>query len=336
MSAVRWRLREVRPQVWWAVDEDNGTAYGVDDAVASRLWAREDLLTQPLALAVRAAAGPANSLSPGSPDGSFADLRFVGLTVRYRSDDPAIVSRVAGDFAGAHARLRNSPDVIVELSGGVNFDRLHRSVDGPRAGVTIRTASEGRSELGSSDLPIVPPLQHAHFTARYCALHAALLATRSGNMVVCGTRRSGKTTTATVCGRLGMATVLTDELVLVDLSGDACGVALPIRERTGADRIAYPLERTDEGARLVPIDHLIVLGPQVDEPCNQRITQISQALRLVAPHLRPLGGPLGTATDNLLAILRRSDVWLWQLRPWPHLPDDIAAAASELIGVRVS
>lgn len=335
MSAVRWRLREVRPQVWWAVDEDNGTAYGLDDAVACRLWAREDLLTQPLTFAVRAA-GPASSFSPGSSDDNFADLRFVGLTVRYRSDDPAIVGRVAGDFAGAHARLRNSPDVIVELSGGVNLDRLHRSVDGHRAGVTIRTVGEGISGPGSGDLPMVPPLQHAHFTARYCAMHAALLATRSANMIVCGARRSGKTTTATVCGRLGMATVLTDELVLVDLSGDACGVALPIRERTGSDRIAYPLERTDEGARLVQVDHLIVLGSRADKPSSQRITQVSQALRLVAPHLRPLGGPLGTATDNLLAILRRSDVWLWQLRPWPHLPNDIAAAASELIGVQAS
>ncbi|MGH4013654.1 MAG: hypothetical protein ACRDSL_06915 [Pseudonocardiaceae bacterium] len=167
MTSVRWRLREVRPQVWWAVDEDNGTAYGLDDAVASRLWAREDLLTQPLALAVRAAR-PADSSPSGSPHGTFADLRFVGLTVRYRSDDPAFVGRVAGDFAGAHARLRTSPDVIVELSGGVNLDRLHRSVDGHRAGVTIRAASEGTSGPGSSDLPIVPPLQHAHFTARYC------------------------------------------------------------------------------------------------------------------------------------------------------------------------
>lgn len=335
MTAVRWRLREVRPHVWWAVDEDNGTAYGLDDALASRLWAREDLLTQPLTLAIRAAAESANSSSPGSPDCNFADLRFVGMTVRYRSNDPALVGRVADDFAGAHARLRNSPDVIVELSGGVNLDRLHRSVDGHRTGVRIRTASESMSGPGSSELPIVPPLQHAHFTARYCALHAALLATRSGNMMVCGARKSGKTTTATVCGRLGMATVLTDELVLVDLSGDACGVALPIRERTGADRISYPLKRTDEGARLVPVDHLIVLGPRADEPCSRRITQVSQALRLVAPHLRPLGGPLGTATDNLLSILRRCDVWLWQLRPWPHLPDDIAIAASKLIGVRV-
>lgn len=237
MTAVRWRLREVRPQVWWAVDEDNGTAYGLDDAVASRLWAREDLLTQPLALAVRAAARSANSSSPRSPDGIFADLRFVGLTVRYRSDDPALVDRVAGDFAGAHAQLRNSPDVIVLLSGGVNLDRLHRSVDGQRVGVTIRVTSEDSSGPGSSDLPVVPPLQHAHFTARYCALHAALLATRSGNMIVCGARKSGKTTAATVCGRLGMATVLTDELVLVDLSGGRLrgGAANPRADRDRPD-----------------------------------------------------------------------------------------------------
>jgi hypothetical protein len=336
MIPVRWRLREIRPNAWWAVDEDNGTAYGLDDAVASRLWANDDLLTLPLSLAVRTINEQANSsLLVDSPDGSFADLRFVGLTVRYRSNNPALVDQVAHDFAGAHARLRNSPDVIVELSDGVNVDRLHRSVD-HRFGVKLRAVGEDAANQGSSEMPIVPPLQHAHFTARYCALHAALLATHDVNVIVCGVRKSGKTTTATVCTRLGIASVLTDELVLVHSSGDSCGVAMPIRERTGSDRISYPLDRTNEGARLVPIDHLVVLEPGAKEPGVCPITDVSQALQLVAPHLRPLSGPLGAATDNLLAILRRSQVWLWRLRPWPDLPNDIAVAASELLGVHAS
>jgi hypothetical protein len=335
MTPVRWRLREVRPNAWWAVDEDNGTAYGLDGTVASRLWAKDDLLTLPLSLAIRTINDQVNSSLPGgSPDGSFADLRFVGLTVRYRSNDRALVDQVAHNFAGAHARLRNSPDVIVELSDGVNTDRLHRSVD-HRLGVNLRAVGQDAANQGSNELPIVPPLQHSHFTARYCALHAALLTTRDANVIVCGARKSGKTTTATVCTRLGIASVLTDELVLVHSSGDSCGIAMPIRERTRSDRISYPLNRTDEGARLVPIDHLVVLEPGVTDPGVRPITDVSQALQLVAPHLRPLSGPLGAATDNLLAILRRSQVWLWRLRPWPDLPNDIAAAASELLGVQV-
>lgn len=333
MTAPRWRLREVHPNAWWAVDEEAGTAYHVDDAIARRLWAREELLARPLPAAIRDVMGPDSAPPDG---GEFVDLRFVAVTVRYRSPDATIVSRIAHDFAGARVRLRSSPDIIVELSSGVDPDRLHRSAPDGRPGVVMRPASANKGSPVSGDFPVVPPLEHTYFVARYTAVHAALMATRMGNVVVCGARRSGKTTTATLCGRLGLAEVLTDEMVLLDNTGHAFGLAMPIRERTADGRLSSPLQPTDVGVRLVPVDHVVVLEPTPHPPRIRIVTDLSEALPLIAPHLRPLGGPLGLATDNLLTALRRADVRLWQVRAWPDLHDDIVAAATDLLGDPVS
>lgn len=321
MTTLRWRLQEIRPTLWWAVDERNGTAYALDDPVAVRLWASEHLLREPLSKAVRAASQEASL--------SFVDLRFLGLTVRYRSRLPRLVERVRADFAGAHPRLRSSPDVVVELGPEADIDRLHRSASVQRPGVYMRAVGEDSSAPGSNELPVLPPLQHPHFS-HCCALHAALLETANGNMLVCGQRRSGKTTTAAIGVRLGLASVLTDELVLVDPMGRACGVPLPMRERTGIGRTSYPLSRNDEGVRPVEVHHVVTITPAADAPRIQRVDDAAHALSLLAPHLRPLAGPLGTATGNLLTLMRHSEVWDWGLRPWPALTDDIAAALTDL------
>ncbi|MGH3328108.1 MAG: hypothetical protein ACRDPT_10005 [Streptomycetales bacterium] len=321
----RWRLTEVRPGQWWAVDRVSGTALRLSDDAALRLWAAEDLLAVPLPAAL--------ALARARPHGGhFVDLRFTGLTVRYRSSRPELVTQVAGDFAGAHATLRCSPDVVVELEPGANLDRIHRSVTNERTGVRVRDVGASESEPAAADLPALPPLQHRHFSGHYTGIHAALLLTGDGAIVVCGARRAGKTTTAVTCARAGLAAVLTDELVLVHYSGAACGVALPIRERTGPDRVSYPLERPPDGARMVDVRHLVVLGGAPDgESRVARVNDTERALQLVAPHLRPLGGDLGIATENLLALLRGAEVWHWEMRAWPDLPGDVEAAASELI-----
>lgn len=329
MNAVLWRLRELRPREWWAVDECNGTAYLLDDDVATHLWLRHDLLAEALPHALRAAASAA-------PRQRFVDLRFVGVTVRYFSGDSRLVDQVESAFAGARSNLRNSPDILVELTPDVDVHRLHRSIQGDRTGVFMRPSYEDPWQPGLGTVPVVPPLQLPPFAGRFCSLHAALLAMPQGNVVVCGRRRSGKTTTATLLRRLGMATVLSDELVLVDPAGDACGVALPIRERSATGRVSYPLEPTEEGARLLAVDRVVVLTPADGEEGTRRIMDLSEALPLVAPHLRPLVGALGIATGNILEMLRRAEVWKWRLRPWPDLQTDIVAATHELTGLGVS
>lgn len=325
-ATPRWRLRELRPGEWWAVDSASGTASALNDAVATRLWALEHLLSEPFAHALREAR------TSGSI-GTFVDLRFAGRTVRYRSQKAALVERVATDFAGAHARLRCTPDAVVHLSPGVNLDRIHRSIEGQRVGVRVGPAGGAVDVVGSTALPIVPLLQDPHYDTRYTAMHAALLATASGGVLVCGQRRAGKTTAALMFSRLALGDVLTDELVLLDASARACGVSLPVRERTGADRISYPLARTDVGAPLVGVDHLVVLGAASADgvAVSRRVHDIVEGLHLAAPHLRPLGGPLGTATDNLLGLLGDARVWHWQCRPWPALSDDLRKAALALL-----
>lgn len=322
----RWRLRELRPGQWWAVESVSGTASALDDTVATTLWSAEHLLAEPFQVALRAA-------RTRGPGGHFVDLRFAGRTVRYRSQQADLVDRVAADFAGAHARLRCTPDVVVQLNPGVDLDRIHRSVDGERVGVRLRLAGEVTEVAGSAVLPIVPLLQDVYFAASYTALHAALLATASGGVVVCGQRRAGKTTAAMMCDRLALGEVLTDELVLLHSFGQACGVTLPVRERTGSDRTSYPLARTDDGARLIEVTHLVVLGTVPDDtaPVIRRVHDTVEALQLAAPHLRPLGGTLGTATDNLLSVLGHAQVWHWQCRRWPALTDDLRAAALDLL-----
>lgn len=325
MTRAAWRLREVRPSQWWAVDDVAGTAYALGDAAASSLWGRHDLLTVALDHAVRL-------LAARPVEHHFVDLRFLDLTARYTSDDPAIVDAVAAAFAGARPRLRSSPGVVVELTGDVDVDRLHRSIDGERAGVRLRRVDDGHEAKASAALPVVPPVQLPPFAGRFCALHAALLSRPDGNVVVCGSRRAGKTTAALLAHRLGLATVLTDELVLVDATGAASGVALPVRERTEDDRVSHSLDPTDRGAELVRVDHVVVLTPTERDGAARRLDDISAALRAVAPHLRPLDGPLGCATGALLELLGRADVWQWHVRPWPQLPHDITAGWRHLFG----
>lgn len=199
-----------------------------------------------------------------------------------------------------------------------------------RTGVTVRAAHHARAQQGSSVLPVLPPMQVEPFANRFVALHAALLATSRGVIAVCGRQRAGKTSTATIARRRGIAILLTDELVLLDRSGAAWGVALPVRERSGTDRVSYPLEPTEDGAHLVAVDHVVVLDQTDCEPCCTRIKETSEAVRLLAPHLRALDGSLGRATSSMLALIRRADVWQWRVRPWPELPDDITAALTDL------
>lgn len=328
MTLGLWRLREVRPEQWWAVDEVNGTAYAVESDLAERLWVADHLLTEPLDVAIRRLSHLSLAIVRAEP---FVDLRFLGLTTRYRSQRQSLIDRIRAEFAGAHAVLRQSPDVVVELEPEADVNLLHRSAAGGRTGVSVRPAVGADPVEASGEFPVLPPLDHPHFRS-YTGLHAALLETAAGNIVVCGRRRSGKTTTAVISSRHGVARILTDELVLLDALGFACGVALPIRERSESGRASRALPRTADGAGLVEVSHVVVLGSADGEARAQRVPDVSSALQLLAPHVRPLAGPLGVATDNLLTLLRRSQMWHWGLRPWPAMADDIVLALNVTVG----
>ena len=322
MTLRRWSLQEVKRTEWWAVDEPTGTAYHLDDDVATSLWERHELVSMPLQAALVTARSTSGAPCP------FVDLRFVGTTVRYRSEDDGLVERVSSDFAGAKTRLRRSPDVLVDLKPGADVERLHRAVSGDRRGVTISVPDMGQVLAAATEVPVLPPLQLPRFTGRFCALHGALLAMAGGYVAVCGRQRAGKTTTAVLARRDGLAEIVADELVLVDLFGHAAGVALPLRQRTSQGRVTIPLDPTEDGAPLTPLAALVVLAE--GDQGVRLATSTEEAIRLVAPHLRHLGGDLGTTTRSALSVVRRTPVWEWCLRPWPDLADDIAAALRSL------
>ncbi len=318
----RWRIREIRPHEWWATDESSGTAFEVEASAGERLWRSHDLLGSPLPAAIRAGRKEAVT--------HFVDLCFAGTTVRYMSPEPAVVDAVASSFAGARATLRSSPDLLVDIAPHADVERLHRAVDDFRHGVRLRIPWQPDWAPGAGELPVLPPVQLGTLAERFCGLHAALLALPNGNVVVCGARRSGKTTTVIAARQLGIASVLADELVLLDRAGAACGVPLPVRERTGRERSSRSLSPTRHGAELVAVRRIVVIKTALDRTSQHCVPDVAEAIRAVAPHLRSLGGELGATTGNVLEALRRTPVWRWCLRPWPALLDDVTAALRDL------
>jgi hypothetical protein len=275
------------------------------------------------------AAGTAGQAAP------WVDLRFAGTTVRYTSPRPEPIRWIAEEHAGAVPQRRGSPDLVVEVGPGADLEKLHRSVPDSRADVWVTDARSGRRSPGSADLPVLPPLQADAFAGRHCALHAALIEGPWGAVVVCGERRAGKSTTALTAQRLGLGSVLTDELVVLDRTGDAWGVPLPIRERTASGRPSRPLSPTAVGATPVRVAHVVVLTPREKGHGEGSVVPMStggDALRLVSPHIRPLDTTLGEATCMVLELLRRAETSAWSVRPWPDLAIDLEAGLRSLMG----
>lgn len=322
MSALRWSVIEMSSGGWWAIDVASGTAYSLRTELAERLWSAHELQTLPLTTAM--AADAAGSREAQSDDRSFVDLSFLGVTARYLCEEPATRAAIADAYAGAVPQLRRSPDVLVRVHHDANVERLHRSVVGPRDGAQFRTAGDDGWQPGSSDLPVIPPLQAANFLERYCALHAALLGTTGGGVIVCGAQQAGKTLGALVAERIGFGTVLADEMVLLDVSGNAWGVPLPIRERTTQGRGARAVRSTQaaDGPAL-PVTNVVVLDTTSADPTYAPIVDNAERIRLVTPHMRVLDGTLGRATRTVLTLLSRARVWSWHLRPWPGLAEDL-------------
>jgi hypothetical protein len=326
MSSVRWRIFEVEKLHWWVVDIPTGVAYAVPSDVGERLWRLHCLMGVALPAAIERAR---SNLRPSR----FVDLHFNGTTMRYLCETEELEQRFSLQFDGLLSTLRSSPDVLVRISDGVDFDRLHRAVGTKREFVQIRDIAEEEWMSGSSDVPIIPAMQCKQMEARYTALHAALIRTASGGLMFCGAQRSGKTSAATIVERSELGSILTDETVLIDQSGLAYGLPLAIQERTETGRRARPLLRSSGSAKLnaLEVRTIVVLSASNTKASYHTSSSVAESLKLLSPHLRPLDGPLGNATTKLMLLLRDAKVHLWRVRPWPELRDDLHSGIRSLL-----
>ncbi len=265
---------------------------------------------------------------------------------RYSCDVGETAARIATEYVACIPSLRSTPDIYVHLDADADIDRLHRAVPGPRRGVRIRRAGEQAWIPAQADLPALPPFQHTPLAARCAALHAALVLTQRGALLVSGSRKSGKTTAALVAGEAGLGTACTDELVLLARGGVVHGVPLPMRVRSADQRQVRPLERTLPLERQpVRATDLLLLDPAPDpQPAATRspawigspgrVAQIDDqelALRLLTDHLRPLAQTLGTTALMALELLAGVTVWRLGCRPWPDLREDLLAGLTEIV-----
>lgn len=322
--AVRWIVRETSPQCWWAMDQHNGLTLKLEQSEGERLWRMPSHMHALPLHAARAAAD--------GNDGSFVDLQFLGLTMRYWCSEPW-AAELARQYASLVPPLRRSADVEVRLGEKADFGRLHRSAEGDvRADIMVRAAGAIDWSAGDASLPIIPAMHAEAFTGRFCALHGALVAGASGGVVICGNQKAGKTTAALTAQQTGFGKVLSDETTLIDRDVTAHGVPLPIRERSPEGRVARALPAASpiERCRGMTITDIVVLHV-AEGPAQRRLLEDeTEALRLLVPHLRVLNTTLGEAADRLLALIATCNIWRWQVNPWPLLTDDLAAGMEAL------
>lgn len=324
--SVKWGVREIGPQMWWAVDQGSGAALKLREDEALPLWqAPNEARLRELA-AVRRQATPNDAL--------FVDLEFMGLRMRYWCRRAELAQEIVSQYASLVPRWRRSPDIEAELADNIDFDRLHRSSPGPRQGVRVRNLGETAWQEGSAELPVLPLLQARSFAGRYCGLHGALLATAEGGVIVCGSKKAGKTSTALIAKRLGLGVILADETTLIDRDGTAHGIPLPIRERSLEGRIVRALAPTDLRQRSIGmnVSHIVILQHAEEAAQWQRVDDDAEALRLLVPHLRVLNTSLGEATDRLLGLVECGRLWRWRVSAWPLLEDDLAYGLQEILG----
>ncbi len=316
MGKWLWTIIEVEPNDWWIVDAVSGTAFSATPAQGERLWKSHELRELSIMSAL-------NNSSPVK-DSTFVDLSFMGSHTRYLCESNDIADSIRSLYSGMISKLRRSPDVLVRVSAKADLDRLHRSLDSERVGVELFEISEGNWVAGTSLLPIIPPMQITAFRGRFCGLHAGLIRAHSGEgVIVAGAQNTGKTSTTLLAARHGLGTVLADELVLLDETGEAFGVPLPLRERKSDGRIATPLIKPDNDSGRAFVSIVIILQSTQGPAEWKTIKGVEKRLRFTSPHVRPLDDPLGRATRCVLGMLRNADFWVWKIRPWPDLPNDL-------------
>lgn len=320
-----WKLHELPNDEWWIIDRRTGAAHRVGSATGATLWRQHDLLDVPIGRAIAEARARAAEAT-----GHFIDLRVMEITTRYISADPGQIAELQSLHGAAQPRLRATPDALVRLSPGANIERIYRTVDEPRVGVEIRDGEKAEFRPASAAVPSFPPLELKYFADQFSVMHAALVKSPRGNIMICGGRKAGKTTAALVAERTGLGTVLTDEMTIIDGSGNGCGVPLPIRERDGDSRIARVLKPVDGIGELVPIAHVVCLRGANDVE-YVHLAGVEKSLSAVAPHVRAISGELALATSQLLGMVTHARAWSWSVRAWPDLTGDLEKGLRALI-----
>jgi hypothetical protein len=320
---IRWTITELSDDEWWATDAANGMAYELPSASGEALWRAGDParpLREELARVGREPPAPAHDV----------DLRFAGVTCRYRCPDAPTAAQLARDFAAAAPALRATPEATVRLGPQADVDRLHRALPGPRADVWFQPAGAPDWTAATGDLPVLPPLQGTTLAARFVALHAALLLGARSTILVVGPQKIGKTTAALLAEELGLGTAATDELVLLGRHGDVYGVPLPLRVRSDAERAVRPIAPAPALDGQVRRASHVVLLARTDTPAAAPADRSAAVLADLVAQLRPLALPLGQASQLALELLAATTVWRVACRPWPELQEDLTTGLANL------
>lgn len=194
------------------------------------------------------------------------------VSVRWRSDDPAAVeAELAWRWPPLGlARLSSPSGGPVEMSVDVvvNGGEVEVTVDGqPAPGGWDRV----ESELG---------LFSAERLRGSVAVHAAVVETTNGAMVVAGTSGSGKSTLCAAARELGLR-VHSDEYALVDeASGAVRGWPRPMRLRTPDGPVRVPLQ-AGVGEPL-PVALVVLVAYEPDGPGLRAATQGEAVMGLLA------------------------------------------------------
>ncbi|MFD5425931.1 hypothetical protein [Streptomyces sp. NPDC127084] len=317
------------------MENATSTAYQVSSAVGARLWRADELWPLPLHQALDMVSGPDQS---GDEDVMpFVDLLLAGGTVRYLTADPAVRRWLRTGLAAAVPVRRRTADVLVRLGRDARPDMLHRSFAGERPGVHCRMPGEPQWHALTGRLPALPPLAAPPYRGRFVALHAALLVPAPGQgLLVCGNQKAGKTTAALWARDAGLASVATDEVVLLDsLTGAVFGVPLPVAVRSAEQRTSVPLPPgagTYLGASL-PAAVVILVPAELPSRPGSVETAVSEeeALSWLVEHLRDGGASPADLYRSSRGLASRVPVHRLRVSPWPGLVADLESHLSPVL-----
>lgn len=332
---VSWVALERPDGTWDVVEDATSTVYQVSSALGTRLWQQDELWPIPLHQALDTASGQAPS--SGTEEAPFVDLALAGAIVRYHAADPAVLKQLRTGLGAAVPDRRRTADVLVRLGSEARADMLHRSFAGDRPGVDYRMPGDPRWHALTGDLPALPPLATPPYSDRFIALHAALLVLPSSQgLLVCGNQKAGKTTAALWARDIGLASIATDEVVLLDsLTGVVFGVPLAVAVRSGDQRTAVPLppgSTTYRGAALPAA--VVILVPA--EPLSlsgsvETAESEEEAMSWLAEHLRDGGASPASMHRSSRGLVSRIPVHRLGVSPWPGLIADFESGLSSVL-----
>ncbi|MCC0094602.1 hypothetical protein K7B10_07355 [Streptomyces flavotricini] len=329
-----WVVSERSDGTWDAVENTTSTAYQVSSAIGTRLWREDVLWPLPLHQALDRVSGPAES---GDQDVMpFVDLLLAGGTVRYNTVDPAVQRWLRTGLAAAVPVRRRTADVLVRLESDAQADMLHRSCADERPGVRYRMPGDPQWHALAGHLPALPPLATPPYRGRFVALHAALLVPASGQaLLVCGNQKAGKTTAALWARNAGLASVATDEVVLLDsLTGVVFGVPLPVAVRSGEQRTSVPLPQeagTYLGAALPAAVVILLPEQEPRSPGVETAGDEEEAMSWLVEHLRDGGASPTDLHRSSRELASRVPVHRLRVSPWPGLVADLESHLSPLL-----